>query len=313
MQGPGKRDEKIDFPCAERERDSHSEAVRGMYKENQIINRGGKFCRPEKISGLFENIRYTVLLKEANEMKRESKVLRVAAYCRVSTDKLDQANSLESQQRYFNEYIARNPLWELAEIYVDEGITGTNTYKRENFNRMIRDGKDGKFDMIITKEVSRFARNLLDGIYYTRQLREYGIRLIFMNDGIDTDQPDHEFRLAMMGSIAQEESRKTSERVKWGQRRRMEQGVVFGRDMLGYDVRDGKLIINEEGAQIVRLIFHKYLDEGKGCHVIANELREAGIQTSRFMKEWSYTVILRVLKNEKYCGDLVQQKTYTAS
>ncbi len=90
-------------------------------------------------------------------MKRESKVLRVAAYCRVSTDKLDQANSLESQQRYFNEYIARNPLWELAEIYVDEGITGTNTYKRENFNRMIRDGKDGKFDMIITKEVSRFA------------------------------------------------------------------------------------------------------------------------------------------------------------
>ena len=246
-------------------------------------------------------------------MKRESKVLRVAAYCRVSTDKLDQANSLESQQRYFNEYIARNPLWELAEIYVDEGITGTNTYKRENFNRMIRDGKDGKFDMIITKEVSRFARNLLDGIYYTRQLREYGIRLIFMNDGIDTDQPDHEFRLAMMGSIAQEESRKTSERVKWGQRRRMEQGVVFGRDMLGYDVRDGKLIINEEGAEVVRLIFHKYLDEGKGCHVIANELRESGIKTSRFMKEWSYTVILRVLRNEKYCGDLVQQKTYTAS
>ncbi len=220
-------------------------------------------------------------------MKRESKVLRVAAYCRVSTDKLDQANSLESQQRYFNEYIARNPLWELAEIYVDEGITGTNTYKRENFNRMIRDGKDGKFDMIITKEVSRFA--------------------------IDTDQPDHEFRLAMMGSIAQEESRKTSERVKWGQRRRMEQGVVFGRDMLGYDVRDGKLIINEEGAEVVRLIFHKYLDEGKGCHVIANELRESGIKTSRFMKEWSYTVILRVLRNEKYCGDLVQQKTYTAS
>ena len=246
-------------------------------------------------------------------MKKQTEVIRVAAYCRVSTDKLDQANSLESQQRYFNEYIARNPLWELAEIYVDEGITGTNTFKRENFNRMVQDGKDGKFDMIITKEVSRFARNLLDSIAYTRELREYGIRLIFMNDNIDTDQPDHEFRLAMMASLAQEESRKTSERVKWGQRRRMEQGVVFGRDMLGYDVRDGKLIINEKGAEIVRLIFHKYLDEGKGCHVIANELREAGIKTSRFMKEWSYTVILRVLKNEKYCGDLVQQKTYTAS
>lgn len=246
-------------------------------------------------------------------MKKQAQVIRVAAYCRVSTDKLDQANSLESQQRYFEDYISRNPLWELYEIYVDEGITGTNTLKRESFNRMVQDGKDGKFDMIITKEVSRFARNLLDSIAYTRELREYGIRLIFMNDNIDTDQPDHEFRLAMMASLAQEESRKTSERVRWGQRRRMEQGVVFGRDMLGYDVRDGKLIINEEGAEIVRLIYHKYLDEGKGCHVIANELREAGIPTSRFMKEWSYTVILRVLKNEKYCGDLVQQKTYTQS
>ena len=246
-------------------------------------------------------------------MKNSGQVMRVAAYCRVSTDKLDQANSLESQQRYFDEYIARNPLWELYEIYVDEGITGTNTEKRDSFNRMVQDGKDGKFDMIITKEVSRFARNLLDSIKYTRELRECGIRLIFMNDNIDTDQPDHEFRLAMMASLAQEESRKTSERVRWGQRRRMEQGVVFGRDMLGYDVRDGKLIINEEGAEIVRMIFYKYLNEGKGCHVIANELKEAGIKTASRMKEWSHTVILRLLKNEKYCGDLVQQKTYTQS
>lgn len=251
--------------------------------------------------------------KGSDFMKNKGEVLRVAAYCRVSTDKLDQANSLESQQRYFNEYIARNPLWELYEIYVDEGITGTNTLKRESFNKMVQDGKDGKFDLIITKEVSRFARNLLDSVKYTRELREYGIRLIFMNDNIDTDQPDHEFRLAMMASLAQEESRKTSERVRWGQRRRMEQGVVFGRDMLGYDVRDGKLIINEKGAEIVRLIFHKYLDEGKGCHVIANELRDAGIKTASRMKEWSHTVILRLLKNEKYCGDLVQQKTYTQS
>lgn len=244
-------------------------------------------------------------------MKHNTEVIRVAAYCRVSTDKLDQANSLESQQRFFNEYITRNPLWELSRIYVDEGITGTNTLKREQFNQMIEDGMNGKFDMIITKEVSRFARNLLDSIAYTRDLRECGIRLIFLTDNIDTDQPDHEFRLAMMASLAQEESRKTSERVKWGQRRRMEQGVVFGRDMLGYDVRNGKMYINEEGAEIVRSIFHKYLDEGKGCHIIANELREAGIKTSTYMKDWSHTVILRLLKNEKYCGDLVQQKTYT--
>ena len=246
-------------------------------------------------------------------MNNTAQVLRVAAYCRVSTDKLDQANSLESQRRFFDEYIAREPLWELYEIYVDEGITGTNTEKRESFNRMVQDGRDGKFDMIITKEVSRFARNLLDSIKYTRELREFGIRLIFMNDNIDTDQPDHEFRLAMMATLAQEESRKTSERVRWGQRRRMEQGVVFGRNMLGYDVRDGKLFINEEGAKIVRLIFYKYLDEGKGCHVIANELKDAGIKTAGCMKEWSHTVILRLLKNEKYCGDLVQQKTFTQS
>lgn len=246
-------------------------------------------------------------------MKNKGEVLRVAAYCRVSTDKLDQANSLESQQRYFNEYISRNPLWELYNIYVDEGITGTNTFKRESFNQMVQDGKDGKYDLIITKEVSRFARNLLDSVKYTRELREYGMRLIFLNDNIDTDQPDHEFRLAMMASLAQEESRKTSERVRWGQRRRMEQGVVFGRDMLGYDVRDGKMYINEEGAEIVKLIFHKYLDEGKGCHVIANELRDAGIKTATHMKDWNHTVILRILKNGKYCGDLVQQKTFTKS
>ncbi len=286
MQGAARGDKKIHISCIRGQRASLAKTMRSLSAQ---------------------------LRREADNMKNHTDVIRVAVYCRVSTDKLDQANSLESQQRFFDAYISRNPLWELVEIYVDEGITGTNTLKRDSFNRMVQDGRDRKFDMIITKEVSRFARNLLDSIAYTRELRACGVRLLFMNDNIDTDQPDHEFRLAMMASLAQEESRKTSERVKWGQRRRMEQGVVFGRDMLGYDVRDGKLIVNENGAEIVRLIYHKYLDEGKGCHVIANELRDAGIPTSRFMKEWSYTVILRVLKNEKYCGDLVQQKTYTQS
>ena len=241
----------------------------------------------------------------------ENEVKRVAAYCRVSTDNLDQANSLESQQRYFNEYIKRNPLWELYEVYVDEGISGTSTKKRASFNRMIDDAKNKKFDLIITKEISRFARNTLDSIGYTRELKRHGIGVIFMNDNINTLDADAELRLTIMSSIAQEESRKTSDRVKWGQRRMMEQGVVFGRDMLGYDVRDGKLYINEEGAETVRLIYRKFLDEGKGTHIIAKELREAGIKTSTYMKDWSYTVILRILKNEKYCGDLIQQKTYT--
>ncbi|MEE1057028.1 MAG: recombinase family protein [Acutalibacteraceae bacterium] len=241
----------------------------------------------------------------------ENEVKRVVAYCRVSTDKFDQANSLESQQRYFNEYIKRNSLWELYEIYIDEGISGTSTKKRTSFNRMIEDAKAKKFDLIITKEISRFARNTLDSIGYTRELKSYGIGVIFMNDNINTLDADAELRLTIMSSIAQEESRKTSDRVKWGQRRMMEQGVVFGRDMLGYDVRGGKLYINEEGAETVKLIYHKFLDEGKGTHIIAKELREAGIKTSTYMKDWSYTVILRILKNEKYCGDLIQQKSYT--
>ena len=211
--------------------------------------------------------------------KFDNDIKRVAAYCRVSTDSLDQANSLESQQRYFNDYIKRNPLWELSKIYVDEGISGTSTKKRNAFNQMIEDAKRGNFDIIITKEISRFARNTLDSIGYTRELKRLGIGVIFMNDNINTLDPDAELRLTIMSSIAQEESRKTSERVKWGQRRMMEQGKVFGRDMLGYDVRDGKLIINEEGAKTVRLIFHKFLVEGKCTHLIAKELQEEGIRT----------------------------------
>ena len=235
---------------------------------------------------------------------------KVAAYCRVSTDNEDQANSFESQQRYFRQYIERNPKWELYEIFADEGISGTSTKKRKEFNRMIACAKKGDFDLIVTKEISRFARNTLDSIYYTRDLKKHGVGVIFLNDNINTLDGDAELRLAIMSSIAQEESRKTSERVKWGQKRRMEQGVVFGHNMLGYDVKDGKMYINEAGAEIVRLIFHKFVDEGKGTHVIARELQEEGIKPMR-AGEWQNTVILRVIRNEKYCGDLVQKKTYT--
>ena len=257
----------------------------------------------------YEKLNQDRLVEE--KISVDQKTYKVGAYCRVSTDKEDQANSFESQQRYFKEYIERRPNWELVEIFADEGISGTNTKKRKAFNRMIASAKNGEIDLIITKEISRFARNTLDSIYYTRELKKRGVGVIFLNDNINTLDPDAELRLTIMSSIAQEESRKTSDRVKWGQLRQMEKGVVFGRDMLGYDVRGGQLFINEEGAKIVRMIFNKFVNESKGTHVIARELREAGITTSTSRKQWSNTVILRVIRNEKYCGDLVQKKTFT--
>lgn len=236
--------------------------------------------------------------------------LRVAAYARVSTDKDDQANSLISQRRYFADYITRHDNWVLNDVYYDEGISGTQTKKRAGFNAMIKEAMQGGIDLILTKEVCRFARNTVDTLFYTRKLKEKGIGVIFTIDNIDTRASDGELRLTLMASIAQEESRKTSERVKWGQKRRMEQGVVFGRDLIGYTVRDGKLAVNEEEVPIVRAIFHKYTNEGKGTHVIARELSEEGFRPKR-VNMWSNTVILKVLRNEKYAGDLCQKKTYT--
>lgn len=238
-------------------------------------------------------------------------MIKVASYCRVSTDRDDQANSFESQQRYFKEYIDRQPDWELYQVYADEGITGTSTKKRAAFNQMIADARLGKFQLILTKEVSRFSRNILDTITYTRELKALGVGVLFMNDGISTLEPDAELRLSIMGSIAQEESRKTSSRVKWGQTRRMEQGVVFGKSLLGYNVKDGCLTVDPDGAEIVRLIFYKYGVEKKGTTVIARELREEGCRTHTGNVKWSAGHIVKILKNEKYVGDLVQKKTIT--
>lgn len=263
----------------------------------------------ERAGETAERMRHSVTPDITEDVRRLNKK-RVCAYARVSTDKDDQANSYESQCRYFTEYIRRHSDWEFAGIYADEGISGTSTKKRESFRQMMADAGNGLIDLILTKEVSRFARNTVDTLTFTRELKKQGIYVIFLNDNINTQENDGELRLSIMATIAQDESRKTSERVKWGQKRRMEQGVVFGRDMLGYGVRGGKLYLNEDEAEIVRLIFHKFTDEGKGTHVIARELREAGICPMR-VKEWSNTVILRLLRNEKYVGDLCQKKTYT--
>ena len=243
--------------------------------------------------------------------------LRVAAYARVSTDKDDQANSFESQVKYFTEFIEKQENWQLVKIYSDDGISGTSTHKRDGFNDMIDDVMSGKIDFIVTKEVSRFARNTVDTLQVTRNLKEMGVGVYFMLDNINTLDKDGELRLTLMASLAQEESRKTSERVKWGQKRQMEKGVVFGRNLLGYQVKEGKLYLVEEEAEIVKLIFHKYLNEGKGTHIIARELKEEGIKPydpdgrAKYKSDWSNTQILRVLRNEKYVGDLCQKKTYT--
>jgi DNA invertase Pin-like site-specific DNA recombinase len=236
---------------------------------------------------------------------------RVAAYCRVSTDQEDQANSFVSQMRFFQTYIEREPDWTLQGIYADEGLSGTSTKKRKQFHQMIQAAREGEIDIIVTKEVSRFARNTVDTLEYTRELRKRGVAVIFLLDNINTMDPDGELRLTILSSIAQEESRKTSDRVKWGQKRCMERGVVFGRSLLGYHVEHGVLSVDPEGAQVVRTIYHKYLQEGKGSCLIARELQAEGAMSSRGRDSWSPQTVLKILKNEKYCGDLIQKKTYT--
>lgn len=238
-------------------------------------------------------------------------MIKVASYCRVSTDKEDQVNSFETQQRYFQEYVAGNPDWELYEIYADEGISGTSTKKRTAFNRMIADAHAGKFQLILTKEISRFSRNIVDTLTYTRELKAIGVAVEFMTDHINTMKATDEMCLAFLATTAQEESRKTSNRVVWGQTRQMEKGVVFGQSLLGYDVKDGKLSIEPYGAEIVRMIFQKYAVEQVSTSEIARFLTREGYRTYRGSSKWKSNAVIKILKNEKYVGDLVQKKTYT--
>ncbi len=240
--------------------------------------------------------------------------LRVAAYARVSTDKEDQINSLANQREYFESYIRSHNEWEYAGVYFDEGVTGTQTKNRAGFKTMIDNCRLGHIDLVLTKEVSRFARNTVDALKYTRMLREYNVGVLFINDNIDTRDNDGEFRLSIMASVAQEESRKISERVKWGQRRAMENGVVFGNNSIfGYDISNGILTVNRSEAEVIKHIFNKYLNEGKGTHVISRELYEENIKPPEQKNDfWSSTMILRILRNEKYVGDLMQKKYITS-
>ena len=239
--------------------------------------------------------------------------LRVAAYCRVSTDKEDQRNSLAAQQAFFLRYIEEHPGWVLVGVFADEGLSGTSVKRRPQFTGMIQRAMAGEIDLILTKEVSRFARNTVDTLQITRQLKANGVGVLFLNDGIDTRDNDGEFRLTIMASVAQEESRKVSERTRWGQLQAMRRGVVFGNNSIyGYTLRGGQLTVEPEQAEVVRRVYHKFLVERKGTHTIARELTRSGIPPPlRPAGPWSSTMVLRILRNEKYCGDLLQKKYRT--
>ncbi|WP_035287954.1 recombinase family protein [Clostridium sp. KNHs214] len=237
----------------------------------------------------------------------------MAAYCRVSTDQLEQLSSYEAQVNYYTTYIENHPDYECAGIYADEGISGTNTKKREQFNKMIEDCKAGKIDMIITKSISRFARNTLDTLNYVRMLKEHGVGVLFEKENINTLDSKGEVLLTILSSLAQDESRSISENSTWGIRRKFEQGKVFvnHKKFLGYDKdEEGNLIINEKQAKIVRRIYKDYLD-GKGSNRIARELEDEGVPNWNGKAKWYESSIRKMLSNEKYKGDALLQKTYT--
>lgn len=248
---------------------------------------------------------------------------KVVAYCRVSTDHEDQKNSLENQRLYFEEYVSQHKDWKLVEIYADEGISGTSLKKRNDFNRMYRERLNNKYDIILTKEVCRFARNTVDTLEKTREFKRAGIEVKFIIDNISTFDTDGELRLTIMAGMAQDESRRISERVQFGVIQSMKKGVAFGNIVYGYEyTRDPvtgkktKLVVNEKEAKIVKDIFKSYLYEGKGAYTIAKELKEKGVEVKRPRKkekstDWREGTILDILQNVKYIGDLKQRKTYT--
>ena len=207
--------------------------------------------------------------------------LRVTFYARVSTDQDEQLNSLENQVQYYTELIKSKKNWTFVPGYIDEGISGTTTRRRDDFNRMIRDAKAGLLDFIITKEISRFSRSTLDSIKYTRELLENGVGVFFQNDNINTLDTDSEFRLVIMAGVAQDEVRKLSERLKFGFRQAIKNGHVLGNDRLyGYDKKDCVLTVNEEEAEIVRIVFDLYANKRYGTRKISKELLKMGCITS---------------------------------
>ena len=255
------------------------------------------------------------VLRIRSEMRNGKSIfdipLRVTFYARVSTDKDEQLNSLENQVQYYTELIKSKPNWTYVEGYIDEGISGTSTKKRDSFLRMIRDAKAGRFDFIITKEISRFSRSTLDSIQYTQELLEHDVGVLFQNDNINTLDSDSEFRLVVMAGVAQDEVRKLSERLKFGFRQAIKNGHVLGNDRLwGYNKKDCVLTINESEAQIIRLIFDLYANKQMGIRRISQKLYEEGV-TSRKGNEFNVLTIRNILCNPKYKGWYCANKSQT--
>lgn len=247
------------------------------------------------------------------EKKKKVKKINVAAYCRVSTAQEDQETSYEAQVAYFTKLITENPSWNLAGIYADDGISGTDMKKRDNFNAMMERclQKDGDIDLILTKSISRFARNTVDCLSCIRKLKERNIAIYFEKEHINTLESTGELLITILSSQAQEESRNISENVKWGLKRKYEKGEMLVRRMFGYGKgTDGQLYIIPEEAEVVRLIYGKYL-EGESLNSIARLLKEKGIKTIRGNIEWNVNSIRTILINEKYIGDAMAQKTFT--
>ena len=246
-------------------------------------------------------------------IKLTEKKLRVAAYCRVSTELEEQESSYEAQVEYYTRKIQESDNWKMAGIYADDGKSATNTKKRDDFNAMIKDAMDGKIDMILTKSVSRFARNTVDSLLTIRKLKEKNIAVVFEKEGVNTLDGTGEILITILSSLAQEESRNISENTRWGVVRRFENGkmIVNHNKFMGYTKNEnGDLVIVPEEAEIVRLIFRLYL-EGYSAKKISQYLEENGIKTATGQDKWYDSVIFKMLRNEKYMGDALLQKTYT--
>ena len=255
----------------------------------------------------------TVIPAKPQMLQQETKRrLSVAAYCRVSTEEEEQQSSYEAQCAYYTDKIMTNPEWNMAGIFADEGISGTSTKKRDSFNRMIRKCRQKKIDLILTKSISRFARNTLDCLRYVRALKEMGIGVYFEKENINTLDMDTELILTFMGAFAQSESESISANVKWGRRQAMKSGktfVNFNRTYGYYLDENNQPCIDEEKAEIVRRIFALYLT-GLSLRMIKDDLESKGIPNLAGEVKWSISTVKAILCNEKYCGDVLMQKTF---